>query len=353
MLLEVNVVYSERHKLHHDPWNHHPESPWRVEEVMRALGETGLIKHVKLMDAPPPDYSAVLLAHSSEYVEWLREECKRGFHYIDPDTYVNEHSCDVAASFATAARDYALRALNEGGVWVILARPGGHHAGRSGRAMGAPTLGFCLFDYTSIAALTALNAGGRVVALDFDAHHGNGSQEILWREPCIVHVDIHEWGIYPGTGWVTDMGGPGAEGTKINVPLNRGAGDREFAWSLLHVVKPVVDIAKPDILVVFAGFDAHELDPLTGLEASDDTYKLFGSYINELVRSERVRGVVVILGGGYGRGLVSGFTSFIKALMGFERAPQTQPRSPGDHVERYMPEILRLLEKTLSACRAS
>jgi acetoin utilization deacetylase AcuC-like enzyme len=218
--------------------------------------------------------------------------------------------------------------------------------------MGAPTLGFCIFDYTSIAALTAIEKGAVVLALDFDAHHANGSQEILWSEPRAVHVDIHEWGIYPGTGWITDIGGPGAEGSKINIPLLSGAGDSEYAWILRNVVERAVNVVKPELLVVFAGFDSHREDPLTGLEVTEATYGLYGDYIGRLVRSETVRGVVIVLGGGYSKGLVSGFKSFAKSLLGLEKPIAVEPRTPGRLVDEHAPTILRKLEEAVTKARS-
>lgn len=347
MTEKIHIVYSEKHRLHRDPAEIHAENPWRVENIVSELKSSDLWSLVDLIETPSPDYNTVLLAHSVEYVEWLKRECNKGFHYIDADTYVNEYTCDLAASFATASRQAALSALRHGGVWIILARPGGHHAGRNGRAMSAPTLGFCIFDYTSIAALSVLNYEAIPLALDFDAHHGNGSQEILWSEPRVIHVDIHQWRIYPGTGWVTDIGGQGAEGTKINIPLYRGSGDPEFAWTLNYVVKRVVDIVKPNILVVFAGFDAHVDDPLSGLEATEHTYTLYGSYLRELLETNIIQGVVIILGGGYSRGLISGFKSLVEGLLGLKKPVVIEPRSPGEHVENTLPLILKKLIENL------
>lgn len=352
MIDEVHIVYSEKHKLHRDPGEVHAENPWRVESIISELKSSDLWSLVDLVEAPSPEYNTVLLAHSIGYVEWLRRECSKGFHYIDSDTYVNEYTCDVAASFATASRHAALSALEHGGVWIILARPGGHHAGKSGRAMSAPTLGFCIFDYTSIAALSVLDRGAIPLALDFDAHHGNGSQEILWSEPRVVHIDIHQWRIYPGSGWVTEIGERGAEGTKINIPLYRGSGDPEFTWTLEYVVKKVVSVVKPDIAVVFAGFDAHVEDPLTGLEATERAYALYGSYLSELLEANTIRGVVIILGGGYGRGLVSSFKSFVEGLLGLRKPAVVLSRSPGGHVEETLPIVLKKLEETVESVKS-
>ena len=352
MTEKIHIVYSEKHKLHRDPIEMHVENPRRVESIVSELKSSDLWGLVNLVEAPSPDYNAVLLAHSLDYVEWLKKECSKGFHYIDADTYVNEYTCDVAASFATASRHAALSALEHGGIWIILARPGGHHAGKSGRAMYAPTLGFCIFDYTSIATLSVLERGAISLALDFDAHHGNGSQEILWSEPRVAHIDVHQWRIYPGSGWVTDIGGRGAEGTKINIPLYRGSGDPEFTWTLEYVVKKVVSVVKPDITVVFAGFDAHVEDPLTGLKATEKTYILYGSYLRELLEKNTIRGVVVILGGGYSRSLVSCFKSFIEGLLGLREPAVVEPRSPGEHVEKALPLVLKNLEETVKSVKS-
>lgn len=347
-MTKLRVVYTERHKLHSDPTGLHPESPRRVEDVVQTLSQEPLRDYVEFVEPPGPDYRVLELAHSREYIEWVRGECARGFHYIDADTYLNEHTCDIAASFARASWDSALRALN-GDITIILTRPGGHHAGRSGRAMGAPTLGFCIFDYVSVAALELAGRGYKAAVVDFDAHHGNGSQEILWDEPRVLHVDVHEWGIYPGTGWVTDIGGPRARGTKINIPLYRGSGDGEFAWVLERAVKPAVEIFRPDVIVVFAGFDAHAGDPLTGLEATEATYLSYGHYIGQMYERGSISGAVIVLGGGYGRGMRRGFEAFARGLVSLDRPHHVEPRPPGSHVEGALPFILERLRETATS----
>ncbi|MCI4437803.1 MAG: hypothetical protein JHC33_13435, partial [Ignisphaera sp.] len=128
MIDRLRIVYTEKHKLHADPTGLHGESPWRVESIVAELRNTELSRYVEFVDAPEPNYNAVLMAHSPRYVEWVRSECRKGFHYIDPDTYVTEYTCDVAASFAAASRLSVLDVLSRSGTWIILARPGGHHA---------------------------------------------------------------------------------------------------------------------------------------------------------------------------------------------------------------------------------
>ncbi len=344
----LKLVYDERHKLHRDPEDIHPEGVWRVEASAEMLWRSPARDYVEVIKALEPDYEAVLLAHDPEYVEWIRRECSKGFHYVDADTYVNEYTCDVAASFAATAREAALRSVETGEPWFILARPGGHHAGRRGPAMGAPTLGFCIFDYVSVATRALIGSGHRVMIIDFDAHHGNGTQEILWEEPRAVHVDIHQKWLYPGTGDLEDVGGLGAEGTKVNIPLYPGSGDAHYAWILENVVEVVRNIFEPEVVIVFAGFDAHRDDRLAELDVTESTYILFGSYLRDLLRKGEIRGVVAVLGGGYGNGMITSFIGFIEGLVGTREKPTITPTTPGKYIEYGLEKILKLLRRTVS-----
>lgn len=349
----LRLVYDERHRLHRDPEDRHPEGVWRVEASVEMLRKSPAWGYIEVMRALEPDYGAVLLAHDPEYVEWVRRECSKGFHYVDADTYVNEYTCDVAASFAATAREAALRSVETGKPWFILARPGGHHAGRRGPAMGAPTLGFCIFDYVSIAARALIDSGYRVMIVDFDAHHGNGTQEILWEEPRALHIDIHQKWLYPGTGDLEDVGGSGAEGTKVNIPLYPGSGDSHYAWILENVVEVARSIFEPEAIVVFAGFDAHRDDRLAELDVTESTYTLFGSYFRDLLRKGEVEGIVVVLGGGYGSGMITSFVSFIEGLIGFREKPTIIPTTPGKYIEYGLEKIFKLLRRTVSGISKS
>ncbi len=310
----VRVIYSEKHRLHADPRGRHPENPERIEKAFKALMNASFSKYLKVVNPPTPREDLLFLVHNEYYVNYILEESKKGFHYIDFDTYVNEYTYELAASFFTASFESASEALNTKDLIIIMPRPGGHHAGVNGVALGAPTLGFCIFNYAAAAAKSFLLKGLKTLIVDFDAHHGNGTQEIFWNEDKVVHIDIHEEGIYPGSGDVKDSGGAGAEGTKINIPVLRGAGDETYFWSLANIVSKVAEVFKPDALVVSAGFDAHLGDPLTGLRASDETYKAFGAYFKELMRSS-VKAVISVVEGGYGEGLASGLVSYVEGLL--------------------------------------
>ncbi|MCS7099961.1 MAG: hypothetical protein RMH84_05295, partial [Sulfolobales archaeon] len=324
-----------------------PEGVWRVEDSVAELRKSGAWSYVRVVRALEPDYGAVLLVHDPDYVDWIRSECSKGFHYVDADTYVTEHTCDVAASFAASTAEAAVRSVETGSPWFVMARPGGHHAGRRGPAMGAPTLGFCVFDYAAIAARTLADLGYRVMVLDFDAHHGNGTQEILWNDPRVLHIDIHQRWIYPGTGDIEDVGGSGAEGTKINVPLYPDSGDENYSWILANVVEKAREIFQPDAAVVFAGFDAHREDRLTQLQVTEATYSLFGHYLRKLLELGEMGGLVSVLGGGYGRGMVRSFRSYIEGLLNITSEPEMRPVSPGRSVEYGVSRVLSILSRTV------
>ncbi|MEN2999113.1 MAG: histone deacetylase family protein [Acidilobaceae archaeon] len=323
--MRLQLVYDEVHKLHADPSGRHPSDPWRLERALSALKASQVWGLSELHSAPPPSEEALLLAHEAEYVRMLEEESRHGFHYIDRDTYITEHSLAAGKAFA-AATLMAVRSSRETlEPWFVMPRPGGHHAGRKGWAMGAPTLGFCLVNYAGIAAKAFLREGLKVLALDFDAHHGNGTQDILWQDARAVHIDLHEQGIYPGSGDVSDWGGESAEGTKVNVPLPPFSGDREMAWAVEKVIEPLLEAFKPEAFVISAGFDAFAGDPLTHLRASEASFELFGKLFRPFVGSKPM---VIILEGGYGQGLQKGLVAFLESLMGLREAPEVQQGEP-------------------------
>lgn len=196
--------------------------------------------------------------------------------------------------------------------------------------MGAPTLGFCIFNHAAVATSAFLKRGFKVLVIDFDAHHGNGTQDILWYEPRALHIDIHQHGIYPGTGYVNEIGGGEAEGTKINIPLRAGSGDMEIAWIASNVVEPLSEVFKPDAVVVSAGFDGFIGDPITGLSISRDGYTILGQLVRKLWEKSRRRALVVVLEGGYGEGLKTGFKSFLEGLLLPVETPPIKEHMPRD-----------------------
>ena len=306
---ELELIVPARHALHSPP-SYHPERPERIEIAIKGLREAGFeprVRHPELRGE-----EVLRKVHEGAYIDHIRRECEKGSKHLDPDTYISRHSFEAALEAACCAYE-AAESVEE--VAISLARPPGHHAGRSGSAMGCQTLGFCLFNNSAVAAARLLERGMRpVMILDFDLHHGNGTQEIFWYNPEVIHVDLHDAYEYPGTGWPDDLGGGEARGTKVNVPIFPESGDMEYAFILERLILPLVSYFKPRALVISAGFDAHQGEGMGYLELSSRLYQHMGSFLRELSVSEGMK-VIVVLEGGYSSGLRMGLPSFIKGLV--------------------------------------
>jgi acetoin utilization deacetylase AcuC-like enzyme len=269
----------------HDP-GPHPERPARVDAVMHAVRAA----QAPVEEAGPATAADLERVHPAEYLAALRELCAAGGGAIDMDTVVSQRSYDaavVASGAATAAVDAVL--ADDIGAAFCLGRPPGHHA-EAARAMG-----FCLVNHAAVAAGHARAAGvERVAVLDWDAHHGNGTQAIFWDDPAVLYVSLHQYPFYPGTGGRAERGGGAGEGATVNIPLAAGTSEHGFMDAFDYEALPALREFDPGLLIVSAGFDAHREDPLCNLGL---TSAAFG----EMTRAVREIGVgpVMILEGGY------------------------------------------------------
>ena len=330
----------------HEPPDHHVEGPWRLETAYRALLEAGALPGFEERPAPPRQRAEreLLLVHDESYVRLVEKLSRRGGGYLDADTYVNEYTYEAGLAVAASVLDAVREAVEAGRSSLVLARPPGHHAGRYGAAMGAPTLGFCIFNATALAAIRAADLGLRVLVLDFDLHHGNGTQEILYTEPRVVHLDLHQdpSTIYPGTGWPWQSGEGEAEGTKLNAVLPPYSGDDVFTYMLDEALELALRAlgGTPDIVLVDAGFDGYRGDGLGLLDLTTHAYQAVAERLRRLHAP-----VVTVLEGGYSEGLRRGLPAYIAALHGLgaprlDEEPTESPRS----VWREAEENLRRLK---------
>jgi acetoin utilization deacetylase AcuC-like enzyme len=276
----------------HQTGRGHPERPARVPAVLDG------VRHANLTDAvvqlPSREVSAEELerVHTRQYLRMLQDFCAAGGGSLDADTVASAGSWTTAlrAVGGALAAIEALAEANEG-VAFVAHRPPGHHA-TANQAMG-----FCLLNTVAIAAGALLQRGERVAVLDWDVHHGNGTQDIFWDEPGLLYVSTHQSPLYPGTGEVTATGGAIAPGLTLNIPLPPGATGDVLLYALDEVIAPAVEEFRPTWLLVSSGFDAHQSDPLAHLALSAGDFGAMAARAKDFVPAPGR--IVVVLEGGY------------------------------------------------------
>lgn len=312
-LRDFILVYSDEFKLHNDP--SHVENAMRLDIALSACFREGIVSSDLYSPFTRPR-DIVEEVHDPSYVRYVESLSKKGFSYIDPDTYVNENTFQVALlAVGACIEGLELLLKDEAKRVFALVRPPGHHCGKVGRALGAPTQGFCIFNNIAIAAYKALKQRvKRIVIIDIDVHHGNGTQEIFWNEPRVLHIDFHQYGIYPGTGFITDIGGKDAEGTKVNIALPPYSTDHDYIYIWFKIVEPIIREFKPELVLVSAGFDAYVNEPLALIRLSTKGYEVLASKIIEIAEKYSNGKILAVLEGGYGEGLSIALPKFITIL---------------------------------------
>ena len=293
----TGLYYSHPACLEHDPRAHmpeHPDTPERLQAIEAVLGARDWLGWERRA-APPADDALLELVHTPRHVEHIRELALAGGGAIDADTFVGEASFRAALHAAGGACEMTRALLaGEAELGFCAVRPSGHHA-EPGRAMG-----FCLFDNVAIAAALAIAELGaqRVFVLDWDVHHGNGTAEAFRSRSDVLFASIHQSGIYPGTGPLTDAGsGPGL-GYTLNLPVPAGS-DAELWLSLIeHIVIPVATAFAPDLVLVSAGFDAHRADPLANCRLDAPAFAEIARHVRDFA-GERGVPLGLVLEGGY------------------------------------------------------
>ena len=315
--------------LDHDTGPRHPESPDRLRAIRRALKEHHSVEYVAADDA---GIDLVREVHDTDYIEEFREFCDDGGGNWDADTVAVEETWDAAlasAGLAVWAAEAALDGNSGRDTPFSLGRPPGHHA------VGDDAMGFCFINNAAVAAQAALEADAeRVAIFDWDVHHGNGTQDIFYDRSDVFYASIHEDGLYPGTGDIEETGTDDADGTNLNVKYKPGADTADYLAAIDECIAPAIEDYDPDLLLISAGFDAHEHDPISRMRVSTEGYGAMTDRMRSLTDAcDAALGI--ILEGGYGLDTLSdSVTTVHEVFDGY------QPMEPDDDVSDDARDVL-------------
>ncbi len=326
------LLLFDRAMLAHDAGAGHPENAARLQALLSALHETPM---AGVQSESPPEITPQQLGalHSPDLIAQVARSSGLPRTRFDPDTVANGATYR-AALLAAGAAVRGVEAVKSGealGAFALV-RPPGHHA-EAARAMG-----FCFFNNAALAAAHAVRELGfhRVLLLDPDVHHGNGSQALFWDSPEVLYVSLHRFPFYPGTGDWDEVGGGRGEGKTLNLPLPPGLGDADYDALLGRVVEPVVDDFAPELVIVSAGFDTYAEDPLGGMRVTENGYRAMSSRIWRWSQRHCPGRLLFVLEGGYHpSGVQVGVLAALTAMRGqIDEATELGP------TDRRLPDLL-------------
>ncbi len=334
---KVGIVYHPDYLIHTQ--SYHPERKERLEKIIAGLKDYRDLNLVEMIDPEPANLDDLALVHDRDYISAVEKACREGRQSLDMDTYLTDESYRVALLAAGGAIGGLRKVMGKEPARVFaLVRPPGHHA-EYNQAMG-----FCLFNNIAIAAAVAsrdynLN---RIAIVDWDVHHGNGTQHSFEKESKFLFISAHQSPAYPGTGQVREVGTDEGEGYTINIPLPPGSGDPEYALAFREIIIPVLDQYKPELLLISAGQDAYHMDPLASMKLTLKGYYDMAIALADVADRWCGGRMLLSLEGGYHlEGQAGAVKSILNALGGWdfpveEGGPELKPT---DEALRVLDEV--------------
>lgn len=335
--MTTGLVYDERFLAHRAPYDH-PEHPGRLEAIVRHIRNEGLAERCRRVPARESTPEELARVHTLSHIAVIEETATEDFRQLDPDTYASRDSALAARLAAGGLTDLALEVLRgdlDNG--FALLRPPGHHA-EADRAMG-----FCFYNNVAVAAraVQAAGAARKVLVVDWDLHHGNGTQHTFWEDPSVLYFSTHQFPFYPGTGAVDEVGAGAGRGFTVNVPWPGGMGDPEYIAAFDRVLLPIARDFAPDLTLVSAGFDAADGDPLGSMRLSPGGFAAMTSRLLSLSDGR----VVLALEGGYNLDAISlSAAACLRVLLG-EEAPAAALDAPRPTALRVLDTVLKARER--------